>query len=254
MNRFEKDAKKMHGDGGYSITWSARKNQNKKHLWFVLGATTIFQIIWKSVVAFVLLWFINFFFTWKAGVTKDFLVSFLTLLSMSPVIEALVDPKVGVRNASNCIAIASDMNRIRKGNYGILLKIVSVPMMLFFGTLAAYSGYSVWLRVGKNMSVLTTSELDVLGTSLSRGVIFWVEAYKVFLEICIRYEKSKIRGGDEEVSCAGSYGLACKWRMVCHRTTEDEKAHFKREILGVLSKYPSLPEEITMRLHEALTM
>lgn len=247
MDSFESVARQKH-KSLYDLIWEARKT-NKKYIWFAIGAVSFFQLIWKSVIVGSVIGLLYFGVNWTAT-AKEIVQFVLVFVFASPVVEALLNTKTSLRNISIFISVAGDMNRIRKGEYGSVWKIIATTTFLFFGSLATYSAFVVWMLKRKNPSDLDVSELDVLGTALAKSG-FCHDAEFIFVEIERRYDRTIWRKDNEAISCAASYALACKWMISCW---PKKKRKLQEKIQMVLRNHPSLPEEITMRLHEALTM
>ena len=165
---------------------------------------------------------------------------------IAPFLETLYDVKTVIRITSSFISIAGDMNRIRRGDYNFLWKVISVPLFLIFGALALYTAIAVWLlRVGDDMKQYSVSELDVVGTAFARSGVCLCFARQIFDEIHDRYVET------DDMKHAESYALACKWMMY---VTPNKTDVYKGEIKRIQKKYPDFPNEIMVRLNEALTM
>lgn len=150
-----------------------------------------------------------------------------------------------ISSASVFYSIAADMIRVKKHT-----TIISLSYYLS-GSLAVGIALFVWIFRRQAKRNFSSSELDVLGTILSKGS-FWKYAREIYREIEMLYA-SRFQEGKDAKAISISYALASKWMRLDPSVRSARDLLLKAQIRDVLEKYgKTLPPEILTRLYEGI--
>jgi hypothetical protein len=253
MNSIESDARKRHGDFLYDLTWAARKS-DRKWLWGVVAIIALFKLVFIPMAVMAATWYvvsISEELVFGSTVLIGFWPAVLVSGFLSPVLHALLSKKLAFANTSNFIAIAGDMNRIANSAKILGVKIIAKISYLAAGVLALYCALAIYVFNRNRLHTLSVTELDVLGNALSKGG-FWRAAEKIHTILGLRHADYSLQErSSEAMQVAVSYALACKWMLGKPGMDQPKKTYLKTVMLSVMYMY-DLPEEVTMRLKEAL--
>lgn len=246
MEQIEQDARKRHGGSQYALTWRARNEQNlskKNLLWMLLAL----QVLMVYVVVLVIWYFGYLIIDNLIGV--DGLAWLIGAIFIGSFIEGYLSPERSITAASSFYSIAADMKRTEQR------ELFPRFLFLFSAAMSVSLAMLVMLFYSRRLQKLSSTELDVLGSIFSK-VGFWAFADRIYDVISMRYaqrHQGLFNNADNKQQIAISFALACKWAMASPKNSNNQKI-FMSMIKGVMSEYPDLPKEVTVRLNESLTM
>lgn len=245
MDKVEQVARSSVGNWMYNIIWNARKGTNKWGWAFVFFAN-FFQLVWFPCALALVLHFTTSTKTGLGGIVAVFMV-------LSPIIYSAIDRSKAFSLTSNFIAVAGDMNRLfNNPSSGPLTKYIAKFGYLVSGVIALYLAFAIWKINRDRLSELELTQLDVLGNALAHGKYFWLEAKMVWFQMEMHYSRRDSINTNNRMQTSVSFALACKWALLEPKIREERKEWLLSVISNTLQEFPDLPEEVTMRLREAL--
>lgn len=252
MDSIEKGARERQGNFVYNLIWKARKG-DQKWLWGVVAFIATLKLVLLPMIVMTLTWYVvslNENISFGSKVFIGFWPAVLVSGILSPVLHVIFSTKMAFANTSNFIAIAGDMNRIATSTDNALVKLIAKVSYLAAGFVALYCAISIWLVRRNNLKSLSVTELDVLGNALSKGKR-WSAARGIFSEMSTHFA-GRFQEGEDAMQIAVSFALACKWMLGDPAAEAGTKNIRKSMIRQIMADYPDLPEEVTMRLFEAV--
>lgn len=245
MDTIEKNARVSVGDRMYNLIWKTRKGTNK------LGWLLVFIEACAKLIALPIAFAFPIFYIFNSWLNAWEVIAMLIIFS--PLILAELEIRMAFESMSSFIAVAGDMNRLtRDPSRSVFVKLMAKISYLVSGALALYLACAIWRTKSDSLSECTVAELDVLGNALAHVKLFWPQANLIWLQLESFYLVRDIINKDEKVQTSVSFALACKWALLEPDIRQERRKYLLSMISKTLKEFPELPEEVTMRLREAL--
>lgn len=237
MDEFEQSARDHHGNMMYELTWRARET-TAKWLWFLVFGLATLNLTW---VALLIAGVVRLYFgeSWFGNSLTTVLVVAITLMVQPRYFRTQTMSAV-----SSYYSIAADMKREGLGGVYRMLYAVS-------GAMSVVLAYAVYFFFKKRMHKVRTTELDVLGSVLSK-VKLWRQADDVYKNIWFRYvDRLRLYPADpqKQMEVAVSFALACKWMLPQDPALRKTRLTLIREVMEA----HDLPDRVKVRLEESFT-
>lgn len=228
------DAKKVHGDLLYRMTWRARTSHSR-FLWGCVLVLALVRFAWLPFLFLSLL---------ALGIIGQNIGALVTLIPVAFLI-ILKSERSSMALASSGFSVASDMKRVARKQRR---EMTNKERVLFFlgGGIAYFLACFVHFSKGKKYENYDITFLDVLGNIFSKTGN-WRVAGDIFIHMQKRYLDNRY---DQQVAI--SYALAVKWWSESPFFTENEQWEMKGWIREVLANHPDISNQVKIRLHEAL--
>lgn len=247
----EKGARLRHGDFIYRQTWLA-SSTDQKWRWALVAiwslAKPLFSFLFWGFMMLVVLREVEIvslgLFQVKLPL-YDFWVFFFPLLILMWFYIQLTESSRFISMASTFYSIAADM--VRMNSHKLIVRLVYVAS----GAIAVMCAILSWKMRSRRQTKLSITELDVLGSVLSKAK-FWKVARQIYHEIGNCYLASS-QDASEAKQIAVSFALASKWMLGDPNSSGTEPALRRAIIRNILEEYESVLEpEVLARLYEAL--